>query len=141
MWLLATAAPGPRNGISVKRKITMKVNRKTQTVTIYSLWTKHFPNHSTIEYSVKVPAAATTIDTLEKAFSRTNCQGRPRAGEFCSTTTGDVMELDGQYYLVEHIGFHALTQAEADAVIQLDCRDTCWGYDWLVNHHLLSAKA
>ena len=66
--------------------------------------------------------------------------GRPRAREFCATSPGDVMRLDGQNYLVEGIGYHALTQAEADAVLQLDCLDTWRCYNWLVTHHLLSVK-
>jgi hypothetical protein len=107
------------------------------TVTIYSLWTQDMPGHRTIEYSVRVPAAATAIDTLDAAFALTNRDGRPRGREFLATWPGDVMRLNGQSYLVERGGYHALTQAEAEAVLQLHCRDTWWGYDWLVTHHLL----
>ena len=55
----------------------------------------------------------------------------------CATTTGDMMVLDGQHYLVEHIGFHELTEAEAQAIMQLSVLETWRGYDRLVQDHLI----
>lgn len=91
-----------------------------KTVTVISLWTRRFRGQNTPhQYDILVPASPTIKEMLADAYWLTNVDGRPRAKEVCSTTSGDIFILDGNYYLVAAIGFHLLTQAEASHEIYL----------------------
>jgi hypothetical protein len=45
--------------------------------------------------------------------------GRPHGKQIWSTTSGDMMVVDGVYFLVASVGFHLLTRKEADQEIVL----------------------
>jgi len=111
--------------------------RAMRIVTIISLWSNLRWHAPAIRYDVL--AQGSDVDaTLEDAFSVTKRPGRPMRGRACSTTAGDLMVLDGRHYLVEPQGFHELTDAEAQAIIEeLSPLDTSWGYDWLANNDLI----
>ena len=110
--------------------------RAMKVVTIISLWSTLRWPAPPVRYDVLAQDGDVEA-TLQDAFAVTNVDGRPMGKQACATTTGDIMVLDGQHYLVEHIGFHALTEAEAQAILQLSVLQTSWGYDRLVRDHLI----
>lgn len=121
----------------------------TRSVTIISIWSKDDSPEAKLAgrrqentiYAVDVPVAESDEAMLEAAFEITNigpCPARLKA-KACSTTSGDLMIVRGQYYLVEPRGFKALTEAQADQVAQLYTSDTMFGWDWLVKHGLVTA--
>lgn len=109
------------------------------TVTIISMHSRAYRPAPALppQYTVEVERRDEAIITLDKAWELTNREDRPRAKEFCSTSAGDLMILDGQYYLVEGGSYHPLTPAEAEAAMKLTTRDTSWGYDDLKKHNLI----
>lgn len=68
-------------------------------------------------------------EMLEEAFWRTNRDDRPLRNSVCSTTAGDLMRVDGRYFLVERCGFKEVSEAEACKIRTLTSRETSWGYD------------
>lgn len=89
-------------------------------ITIISLWTRRFRGPTAFnQYDVEVAAAPTIGKMLQAAYVQTNLDGRPHGKHVCSTTTGDLMVLNGVYYLVAAQGFHQLTQEQADHEIVL----------------------
>ena len=100
-------------------------------VTIISLWSKLRWPIPSVQYDV-LARDGDVATTLEDAFATTNVDGRPMGKQACATTAGDMMVLDGQHYLVEPVGFHKLTEREAQAIAQLHVLQTCWGYERLV---------
>lgn len=113
--------------------------RAMKIVTIISLWSKlrkPLPPPPPIQYDV-LAQDGDVATTLEDAYAVTNMDGRPMGRQAWATTTGDMMLLDGKHYLVEPHGFRELTDAEAQAIKQLDCRETCGGYDRLVENRLI----
>jgi hypothetical protein len=95
-------------------------NNKTKTVTIISLWTRrvHGPG-SRHAYDVSIPGKPTVTEMLRDAYAITNMDGRPHGKQIWSTTSGDMMVVDGVYFLVASVGFHLLTRKEADQEIVL----------------------
>ena len=115
----------------------------TALVTIISIWSKapEIGRHDNYTYTVQVPRASSAQGTLEQAFLRTNVDDRPYGQECCSTTAGDMMLLDGKFYLVENTGFRFLTVPQAEAIKKLTSRDTSWGLEGLVKGgHVPDAK-
>ena len=110
--------------------------RAMRVVTIISLWSKLRWPIPPVQYEV-LAQDGDVETTLQDAFAVTKVDGRPMGKQACATTTGDMMVLDGQHYLVEHIGFHELTEAEAQAIMQLSVLETWRGYDRLVQDHLI----
>ena len=115
-------------------------NAVTAKVTVISLWSKcegvrGHENNAT--YEVEVPAGGDHIQTLERAFARTNQDDRPKGHEVCSTSSGDILVLDGRHYLVENSGYHELTLTESEMVQKLTSRDTSLGFDFMAKNHLL----
>ena len=105
--------------------------RAMKVVTIISLWSKLRWPIPSVQYDV-LARDGDVATTLEDAFATTNVDGRPMGKQACATTAGDMMVLDGQHYLVEPVGFHKLTEREAQAIAQLHVLQTCWGYERLV---------
>jgi peptidoglycan biosynthesis protein MviN/MurJ (putative lipid II flippase) len=50
---------------------------------------------------VRVPRAEEPFATLANAFMVTNMDDRPFGNKVCATTCGDLLELDGNFYLIE----------------------------------------
>jgi hypothetical protein len=105
-----------------------------KTVTIISVWSKRHKSEPPIRYDV-VAQGDDAHSTLEDAFRLTNVRSLPP--RVAATSTGDLMLLEGQHYLVEDVGFHPLTTSEAKRIEQLGSEDTSKGYDWLAQEHLL----
>ena len=114
----------------------LEVARVMKVVTIISLWSALGRATAPVRYDV-LAEDGDVETTLQDAYVVTNVDGRPMGKQACATTTGDLMVLDGQHYLVEHIGFHVLTEVEAQAILQLSALQTSWGYDRLVRDHLI----
>jgi len=110
--------------------------RAMRVVTIISLWSKLRWPIPPVQYEV-LAQDGDVETTLQDAFAVTNVDGRPMGKQECATTAGDMMVLDGQHYLVDPEGFHKLTEAEAQAIMQLSALETWWGYDRLVRDHLI----
>lgn len=108
-----------------------------KTVTIISIWTKRDQRDPAFTYTVNVPEALDASGTLERAFALTNRDDRPNGNRCCATSAGDIMVLDGQAYLVEGVGYHAITPQESEAFQRLTSRDTSFGYKWCVDHQLI----
>jgi hypothetical protein len=108
---------------------------KGSTVMIISIWSKcpqeGYPEN--VRYAVTVMTGKTPRETLENAFSLTNKDDRPNPNHVCSTSSGDIMVLDGQHYLVENVGFKEITEAESEKIAKLTSRETSMGYNWLVS--------
>lgn len=110
-------------------------------VTIVSIWSKweglegklHGRDKNFV-YDVRVPREASQEATLENAFCLTNRDDRPWGARCCSTTAGDVMFLDGEYYLVAGCGFEKLSLAQFEAIEALSSRDTSFGLDFMIKH-------
>lgn len=109
-------------------------------VTIISIWNKltnNPPGEPAFRYDILVPKG-TRKETLDRAYGITNVDERPLPTQVCATTAGDVMILNGKYYLVDPIGFHPLTEAEAGKIErELSPLQTTYGYAWLVKQGLL----
>ncbi len=111
---------------------------------IISIWSKindvegalRGRNHN-FEYDVTVPEGRGDTEALELAFALTNRDDRPHGQSCCSTTSGDIMVLRGQHYLVDPNGYHALTPEESTAIQALTSRDTSFGYSFLKKHKLI----
>ncbi len=121
---------------------------KKALVKIYSIWSKRSAgdNIRQYAYTVAVVRGATETTTLEAAFAATNRDDRPHGNLVCSTSVGDVMELDDKFYLVAGHGFFsmdpghgftALTKEEADRAMLLTSRDTGCGYAYLKKNNLI----
>ena len=112
---------------------------KTHYVKIYSIWSKRYATAATIKYGVMVqaPVEATDEQLLSAAFQITNQDARPLRQQVCSTSCGDVMSVRGNYYLVEMVGFKAISPDEAEKIQKLTSRDTGCGYDWLKKNNLI----
>jgi hypothetical protein len=94
-------------------KKTAGNNKTTKTVTIISLWTRHFQGPAVPhQYDVTVPVAPTVKAMLESAYARTNDDNFLRPSKVWATTAGDLMVLDGTHYLVASSGFLLLTSDE-----------------------------
>jgi hypothetical protein len=108
-------------------------------IEIISIWTKHTATDTPFKYNVEVLLSPgdSHVDLLDKAFMATNVDNRPHRMEVCSTTEGDLMKLDGQYYLVDDVGFSPVTAEEADKISKLTARETMWGLKDMRKHNLL----
>jgi hypothetical protein len=119
-------------------------------ITITSLWSKLHPasHNANLTYIVELDAEYDQMlpgenrtdwihRALEAAYALTNRDGRPFARAVCSTSTGDIMVLDGQAYFVEGIGLAALSPAQAAAAARLSVLETYRGYTWLREHNLI----
>lgn len=136
-----------RNTFGPSWLVAAKPPLKTSTVTIISIWSKidslegKLRNRDkNVIYNVTVPTGATAEETLGAAFCLTNADDRPLHDSVCSTTAGDIMVLDTQYYLVERVGFRPVTVAEATQSQQLTSRDTSFGYDFMVKNNLIKTQ-
>jgi len=111
-------------------------------VTIISIWTKcaELPGHeNNYSYVVIVRRSGKPTHMLDAAFYLTNRDDRPLGNRVCSTSSGDIMVLDGQHYLVEDLGFHKLTLVESEQIQKLTSRDTALGYHFMAKHGLIMA--
>lgn len=120
----------PHGQEALRKAQTMKI------VTVISVWSQQGRAAAPVHYDVLATDGYPSV-TLEDAFAITNIDGRPMGRQACAITTGDVVILDGQHYLVEDRGFHPLTDAEAKTIIQLSALQTCRGYAWLVQNHVI----
>jgi len=118
----------------------------TATVTIISIWSKiegiegaALGRDRNFKYHVEVPCESSVEATLENAFCATNIDERPNGSQCCATTTGDIMVLNEQHYLIERSGYSALSAAQSEAVQKLTSRDTSFGLAWLITHNLIPA--
>jgi len=111
--------------------------RAMKVVTIISLWSKLDRPIPAVQYDV-LARDGDINTTLQDAYVVTNVDGRPMGRQACATTAGDMMVLHGQHYFVEPRGFRKLTEAEAQAVMQLGVLETMWGFDRLVKNGLIS---
>lgn len=68
------------------------------------------------EDDIHPPQAVTINDTLDAIWSRHNEDGRPRGREIRSMSIGDVVELLGQYWVVEREGWSELKGVEIPAL-------------------------
>lgn len=110
-------------------------------VDIISIWSKcqELPGHeNNFKYTVSVRRNGKAEHMLEAAFRLTNRDDRPLGGEVCSTSSGDIMILDGQHYLVEDFGYHKLTLAQSEQIQKLTSRETSFGYNFMAEHNLLT---
>jgi len=117
--------------------VALKEKYMNAKITIHSIWSNRNPGQSAPSYSVEVEAGKTPEYALENAFVYTNTDERPEGRSFCSTTSGDVLEMDGCFWLAETVGFHKLTAEEAAKVLVLSSRDTSFGYADLKAHKLI----
>lgn len=90
---------------------------KKARVTVVSIWSKHRDTDSPVIYTVEVDRGATDEETLEIAFRQTNrVDGTElistRDIKAPSTSVGDIMNVAGQYYMVDGCGFITITEAE-----------------------------
>lgn len=107
-------------------------------VKIHSLWTKEVERSVAPSYTVTVPRGATILETLENVFVATNIDSRPRGNEFCSTSSGDILEVQGAFFLVEGVGYSSLTTSQAMTLIEFHTsRDSGLGLDWLIKRGIL----
>lgn len=107
-------------------------------VTIYSVWSKREATQAAPRYTVEVADTNSNINAMEEAFEITNRPDRPNGQSVCSTSPGDVMEVNGMFYLVAGEGYQALTNEEARIIIhQLRSRDTSAGLEWLRKYDLV----
>ena len=100
------------------KKAMNAVTNRTKTVTIISLWTRRTDGPDALHrYDISVSEQAIG-EMLREAYERTNVDGRPMS-RVCSTTSGDLLVVDGVHYLVAAKGFHLLTceQAAEEIVI------------------------
>ena len=110
-------------------------------VEIISIWSKckELVGHeNNFHYTVIVRRNGCSDHMLEDAFRLTNNDHRPLNHEVCSTSTGDILVLDGQHYLVEGFGFRKITHAESEQIQKLTSRDTTFGYNFMVKHNLIT---
>lgn len=107
-------------------------------VKITSIWTKNPPARpDNFEYTVRVDRGENPDATLSAAFLMTNMEDRPNRTKVCSTSCGDILELDGEFYLVEDMGFAKLTAAEAAKVKTLTIRETTFGLEDMKKNKLI----
>jgi len=123
------------------------------TVTIISIWSKWeglegklAGRDQNFQYDVQVPYEGDNIETqldaiLEGAFVMTNMDDRPNGNRCCSTTSGDIMVVNGIHFLVSPCGFNRLTVEESEAIQKLSSRDTSFGLDWMRRKGLLTPAA
>jgi hypothetical protein len=127
--------------------MTEKSTRPRVRVTIVSLWSKidglegilSHRDHN-VTYSIVIPAGDTDEDTLEAAFMLTNLDTRPNAAHACSTTVGDLMLLNRQWWFVDRTGFIAITEAEARQVKELSSTETGRGWAYLRDQKLVTGE-
>jgi len=99
--------------MNAKNNPTSVDNDKTETVTIISLWTRRMRGPEALHrYDVSVPVRPIR-EMLSEAYDQTNIDGRPMECSICATTSGDLMVVDGVYYLVATRGFRRLTSDQA----------------------------
>lgn len=109
-------------------------------VLVVSLWSKDYPkdNPKHLRVDMSMPAGAEPIDVLEEAFMVTNRDDRPGRTEIPSTSIGDLMFYNDQWYMVDREGFEPLKVEQAvKAMSELTSRDTGMGYAWLHEHNYL----
>ena len=110
-----------------------------KTITIVSIWTKPSATALPITYDVVVPSGS-LFDMLEAAFILTNQDDRPLGNKVCSTSSGDLMILDGEYHLVQASGFKVLSAAQAQTIMtKLTSRDTSCGFFFMRDQDLIPA--
>lgn len=114
-------------------------------VTIISIHSK-YPEigRGNVTYTVKVPVIKSPIKpsverTLSEAFSMTNRDDRPMGQQVCSTSSGDIMVLNDEHYLVERDGFRKLTLEQSEQIQKLTSRDTSFGYEFMKKHNIITA--
>lgn len=110
---------------------------KEAVVIICSIWTRRNATDVPARYTVRVPVGETPTQTLEHAFVLTNRDDRPHGRSVCSTSVGDIMQLEGAHYFVDLVGFKEITPAQSLAIQRLTSRDTGMGWDWLVEKGLV----
>jgi hypothetical protein len=102
-------------------------------VTIVSIWSKRAPGDSPVRYDVRVLAGGSPTAPLNRAYAQTNVDERPHAQEVPTTSTGDLMLCNGQWWFVDVCGFTRLTAEQARVIEQrLTSRDTSFGLADLV---------
>jgi len=108
---------------------------KQTIVTIISRWTDN------LVYSVTVAQGwgETVEDALHSAFNLTNQDDRPLRKQVCSTSVGDLMIVNGEYWLVDRSGMKKLDEQQAIAWQQIDARDAHDGWDWCVQQGVITA--
>lgn len=108
-----------------------------KTVTILSIHSKRQAEDAPFTYTVQVENTANNEEMLDAAFEMTNRSDRPLGDKVCSTSPGDLMQLDDRAYLVEGGGFAMLTKNEFEQIQKLRSRDTGAGLQWLYKYNLL----
>lgn len=138
IWALRILAGAYRREKQINQINSNKISPNCmKTVRIYSLYSKLNREAILPSYTVKVFSYADPLLCLRDAFRSTNCDNRPHSNSLCSTSAGDVMSLDGRFWLIEPVGFKELNLREFDTICDLTSRDTSFGYDDLKRSGLI----
>lgn len=91
-------------------------------VTIMSRWTDNL--------TYQVPVQATTPErAVEEAFGLTNLDKRPHGNSVCATSVGDLLFVQGRYFVVEPVGCKEITAEQAIEWQKVDHRDAHMGFE------------
>jgi hypothetical protein len=110
-------------------------------VTIMSIWTKRNAADEPFTYSLPIILPLAELDeeqaALGAAFAATNNDDRPHGRQCCSTSAGDIMIVDGKYFLVEGHGFEPITFEQSVQIRHLTSRETSFGLQDMLDNGLV----